>query len=166
MKALNATQAREFVLSPKTTTGSATFTVVSEKTGTRFTYKIAGGGEKPFFVKLLTGSNNTSDYSYLGTIFDDGTKLVPKRNGSITSNAPSFKALSFTIAMLNNGVEFPSAFSLYHEGKCGKCGRKLTDPESIDRGIGPVCAGSSSKSADVVEEDDGQHAAMTGFDEI
>jgi hypothetical protein len=41
MKALNATQAREFVLSPKTLKGSATFTVVSESTGSRFTYNIA-----------------------------------------------------------------------------------------------------------------------------
>lgn len=28
-----------------------------------------------------------------------------------------------------------------HTGVCGKCGRTLTDPESIDAGIGPVCAG-------------------------
>lgn len=25
-------------------------------------------------------------------------------------------------------------------GKCSVCARTLTDPESIDRGIGPVCA--------------------------
>ena len=27
-----------------------------------------------------------------------------------------------------------------HTGECGLCGRELTDPESIARGIGPVCA--------------------------
>lgn len=27
------------------------------------------------------------------------------------------------------------------QGVCGMCGRKLTDPDSINRGIGPVCAG-------------------------
>jgi hypothetical protein len=26
-------------------------------------------------------------------------------------------------------------------GECGRCGRTLTNPDSIDRGIGPVCAG-------------------------
>ena len=28
-----------------------------------------------------------------------------------------------------------------HEGKCLCCGRTLTDSDSIQRGIGPVCAG-------------------------
>jgi hypothetical protein len=28
-----------------------------------------------------------------------------------------------------------------HTGKCGRCGRKLTDPQSIARGIGPDCLG-------------------------
>ena len=27
-----------------------------------------------------------------------------------------------------------------HSGCCGRCGRKLTVPESIDTGLGPVCA--------------------------
>ena len=141
MKTLSAAQARDFLLTPKTVKGSATFTISSAKTGTHFTYKVAGGGEKPFFVKLLTGPDNTSNFSYLGTIFDDGTKLVAKKGGSITPAAPSFKALNFTLAVIHSGGEFPPAFSFRHEGRCGMCGRKLTDPESIDRGIGPHCAG-------------------------
>ena len=141
MKKLNVTEARDFLLTPKTATGSATFTVSSEKTGRHFTYKIAGGGEKPFFVKLLTGPDNTSDFNYLGTIFDDGTKLIAKRGGKITPDAPSFQALKFTLAVLHSGAEFPPAFSFRHEGKCGMCGRKLTEPDSIDRGIGPICSG-------------------------
>jgi hypothetical protein len=28
---------------------------------------------------------------------------------------------------------------LWHEGRCGKCGRALTVPESIESGLGPVC---------------------------
>jgi len=31
-------------------------------------------------------------------------------------------------------------FALHHEGKCGRCGRKLTVPLSIETGIGPECA--------------------------
>ena len=29
---------------------------------------------------------------------------------------------------------------LWHAGRCSACGRLLTDPESIQRGLGPVCA--------------------------
>ena len=28
---------------------------------------------------------------------------------------------------------------VYHSGKCGKCGKKLTTPESIKSGLGPYC---------------------------
>ena len=30
---------------------------------------------------------------------------------------------------------------VWHEGRCGKCGRKLTVPESLTSGLGPECAG-------------------------
>lgn len=38
----------------------------------------------------------------------------------------------------------PSSSSLlcveiWHEGKCGRCGRQLTVPESIESGFGPEC---------------------------
>ena len=29
---------------------------------------------------------------------------------------------------------------VYHVGKCGRCGKKLTDPESILTGLGPSCS--------------------------
>jgi hypothetical protein len=29
---------------------------------------------------------------------------------------------------------------VWHEGRCGRCGRKLTVPESIESGFGPECA--------------------------
>jgi hypothetical protein len=28
---------------------------------------------------------------------------------------------------------------VWHEGRCGRCGRALTVPESVERGIGPEC---------------------------
>ena len=31
-------------------------------------------------------------------------------------------------------------FEFRHEGRCGRCGRALTVPESIDTGFGPHCA--------------------------
>lgn len=35
----------------------------------------------------------------------------------------------------------PSFMNVYHVGRCGKCGRPLTDPGSINIGLGPVCRG-------------------------
>lgn len=38
-------------------------------------------------------------------------------------------------------LTLPPAIHVYHEGRCGVCGRPLIDPESILLGIGPICRG-------------------------
>jgi len=58
--------------------GDATITVVSKTTGTRYTYRIRvkKDAEQPsiHFVSVLVGAENTSDYTFLGTVFD--TKIL------------------------------------------------------------------------------------------
>lgn len=39
------------------------------------------------------------------------------------------------------GGVIPPSLEVWHEGRCGRCGRALTVPESIASGIGPVCEG-------------------------
>jgi hypothetical protein len=36
--------------------------------------------------------------------------------------------------------KLPEFVEVWHEGKCGKCGRALTVPSSILTGIGPECS--------------------------
>jgi hypothetical protein len=47
----------------------------------------------------------------------------------------TFKTLLESIA---KGA-LPSGWEFRHEGRCGRCGRTLTVPESIDSGFGPEC---------------------------
>jgi len=129
--------------------GNATFTVVSGKTGTRFTYKISrakgDNDDRPYFVMVLTGSNNEGDYTYAGFIpADDLTKIIRGRKGRLDSKAPSIVALSWVLRAAAQKPEALANIEFWHEGKCGACGRKLTVPESIDSGLGPVCAGRSA----------------------
>lgn len=120
--------------------GNATFTIVSKATGTRFTYRVRQpDADKPHFVSVLTGSDNESSYTFLGTIFPDGTYRHGKRS-SIGENAPSAKAFSWLYASLGS-PSFESQCDVWHEGRCCRCGRKLTVPSSIEAGIGPECAG-------------------------
>ena len=119
--------------------GNAVFTLRSEKTGTRFTYKIRQKDEtSPFFVSVLSGRNNERDYYYLGFIprADRGTLIAGSKG---LPGAKSFKALSWTLSQLS-GARIPEKLSIFHEGRCCACGRKLTTPESILSGIGPECA--------------------------
>jgi hypothetical protein len=42
-------------------------------------------------------------------------------------------------------------------GKCAVCGRKLTDPESVLRGMGPICAGKQSAEESLSNREDSFH---------
>jgi hypothetical protein len=120
--------------------GNATFTLRSEKTGTRYTYKIRQQNEDaPFFVSVLRGSNNERDYQYIGCIFGEDRGTL-KAGAKGMPSVPSFKALSWTLAQLCAHARIPEQLSIFHEGRCCACGRKLTTPESILSGIGPECA--------------------------
>jgi hypothetical protein len=124
--------------------GRAKVTVVSNVTDTRFTYKInskevddfARPGEKKklHFVSVLNGSNNETDYAFLGTIFCDGQFRRSDRS-NIAATAPSMKAFVWLWSHMDS-----LQMEVWHSGECGRCGRDLTDPESIARGLGPTCA--------------------------
>jgi hypothetical protein len=120
--------------------GNATVTLVSKKTRQRFTYRVrkAKDAQDLFFVGVLTGSNNENDFSYLGTL--RGTTYALGRKSRISAEAPSHKAFAWAIGNLLNG-NLPDVLEIWHEGRCGRCHRKLTVPSSIESGLGPECAG-------------------------
>ncbi len=117
--------------------GNAKFTLVSKKSGSRFTYRIKASDDGSiFFIQVMTGSDNESSFSYAGIVNNNSlTTFLQTKKSKINVNAPSIKAFSWYIKHIGHPlVEF------YHAGKCGKCGRSLTVPESIKIGLGPVCA--------------------------
>ena len=115
--------------------GKATLTVVGAHS--RFTYKIRAAKEGGVhFVSVLSGPDNYTNYQYIGFI-KHGSLLAGKKG---LPAAPSFKALNWTLAHLaKHPGQLEGPLEIWHEGKCGRCGRKLTVPESIDQGYGPEC---------------------------
>jgi len=118
--------------------GNARFTIESVNTGKRFTFKIRRKDQdKPAFVSVLTGPDNESSYTFLGTVFDDGTFRHGRRS-IISAEASSAKAFVwFYDHIAANSL--PDTVRFRHAGKCGRCARTLTVPESIDSGYGPEC---------------------------
>jgi len=127
--------------------GKATITLVSMKSGKRFTYKITAAKDQEtgkitdtLFVGLLTGADNNTSYSYMGRISRDvfwAGRKVPKPS-DVSKDAPSTVAFSWAWRQLLQG-KLPEQLEVWHEGSCGRCGRKLTVPESIKSGFGPEC---------------------------
>lgn len=124
--------------------GKATLTVENEKTGNRFTFNVRApreADESRMFVKVLTGACNESDYSYLGTIFksDGGPRYFHGKKSAIGPEAPSARAFAWLFDRLFGDKSLPEEVAVYHDGRCGRCGRKLTTPESVLSGFGPEC---------------------------
>lgn len=69
------------------------------------------------FIKMLVGS--PGDYKEVQMRAEERSKILQRINRDVQQ------------AMLDYGL---------HSGVCGKCSSPLTDPQSLERGIGPVCA--------------------------
>ncbi len=128
------------------TGGHAIFTVKSKRTGARFTFQFSRpddepGKPRPIWARVLTGPDNTSDYTFAGTFWPAGEGFEYRRSAkvSLTDSAPSLVALRWFMANLGNEARMEQ-MEIHHEGRCCRCGRRLTVPSSIESGIGPDCA--------------------------
>ena len=103
------------------------------------------GEQRPTFVGLLRCPDNNNGYSFLGCLRKQEDRLVyiHGRRSKVGADANSVKAIVWTIGQLVKGRK-PATVEIWHEGVCGRCGRTLTVPESIESGIGPVCAGKAA----------------------
>lgn len=93
-------------------------------------------GEFVFSPAPLTGKNPNaiyvkhSDGTYLG-------KVAGSRLFTVASVSPEVEGEIMAVASdpLNSAIAYGKRY-----GKCSVCARTLTDEDSINRGIGPVCA--------------------------
>ena len=115
--------------------GNSTFTLKSLKTNNHLTFEVYRHKEKDHlhFVWAKLGAKT----NYLGTIFDG--KTFRKTYNSNTRKELHFNGFSWFWEKVTTASTIPSSMEFYHHGHCGICGRLLTTPDSIKRGIGPVC---------------------------
>jgi hypothetical protein len=127
---------RKFLLA-----GNAYCTFRSEKTGNHLTYNVSARKDASpqevslHFVRVLCGPDH---YEYLGTI-RGGSFYSHGRKSRIGPEATSAKAFAWLWKHLSGG-RMPPECEVWHEGKCARCARRLTTPESCASGIGPECA--------------------------
>lgn len=105
--------------------------------------KPRGADEGIRFVSVLTGSDNTSDYSYTGLVRAvGGPRPVYSHGGPkarVGADAPSARGVAWLLDRVLAGGSVAGQCEIWHQSTCARCGRDLTDPESIARRFGPEC---------------------------
>lgn len=131
----NPSHAKAFIFA-----GKAVVTLKSVATGQSYTYKIdvSDDGEV-HFVYLLTGPNNTQDYTYIGMIKNNRFTLTAKSKIKWADQGPVAGINWFLKNLLKVGG-ISTNVEVWHEGKCGRCRRALTTVASLHTGFGPDCA--------------------------
>ena len=123
--------------------GNAIFTVSNNKCN-HYTYRITKSkGKIPLYsILLMDGTQNTKDYSYMG-IFNPITLTITLSYASMlygfTDDSIPVNVAQWAIKMVKECKPLPAGYSIQHEGKCCRCGCALTNPKSIELGIGPDC---------------------------
>lgn len=133
--------------------GNAVFTV-SNGAGRHFTYKVYRREpddkhpQPAYFIKVLTSPD---DYTYLGLLtrphWVDGRAPMGIKLTSMSKfkeGAECLKVARWALRAIWQVAEgryrLPAGYTIQHVGKCGRCGRALTTPESLDTGFGEECA--------------------------
>ena len=136
MSHLISSSALVSVLGAEKNNNGADFTIKSLKTGKDYTYAISRSEFKGKWYTHVKVEKSYQEFARLGTYF----------NGKITQkgklvDSPSAIAIAFVLQKVEEGkIKFLDAnVEVMHTGNCLRCGRTLTDAQSIERGLGPVC---------------------------
>lgn len=121
-------------------------TVTNPATGNHRTFRIKAvmkgklAGRR--IIQLLTGPDNTSNYNGFGFVNDDGTISVWKKFvGDTVGGLKDVTVYEQLADIVQHADWFAQERGLRYQFsvRCRRCNRELTDPESIECGIGPVC---------------------------
>lgn len=129
---------------------NGTYTITRRETGEHRTFRIRTQKEDADFaagervVSLLTGPDNTRDFDGFGFVNEAGTQINVWRSKR-GEDGGKHSAFEYYAAMLvdlaNGGKRWGANYDFLESRSCVRCNRKLTDPISIEMGIGPTCRG-------------------------
>lgn len=121
-------------------THNGIITIKSRSTGEHRTIRIHtqaadakfAAGER--VAEILSGPDNTSDYRGFAFVKSDGSVHLWKKY-------QDSDFYCWLARFLRHPERFLNKVEISFEGKCRRCNRDLTTPESAAAGIGPICVG-------------------------
>ncbi|MGB1276452.1 MAG: DUF6011 domain-containing protein [Nannocystaceae bacterium] len=115
---------------------NGTITVLNCSTETHRTFKFVMARDGAVFVSLLIGPSNDCDFMPFAICPAGKSEFFAFRK--LRQDSQWAKLATF-LNQINFHLQ-SGRVQIYHAGSCVMCGRKLTTPESLSRGFGPVCA--------------------------
>ena len=118
--------------------GDCWFTLQSKRTNRYFTYNIYKKGTSSIWFLKVRDIKNTI---YSGYIRKTGNGYKYFHGIDVPIGKGDIRIVAFMWFLEHmNDKDILSKISIRHIGKCCKCGKALTDPQSINLGAGPYCA--------------------------
>lgn len=128
--------------------GKSVFTVSNEETKEHFTFKVRaresewprGSGKRStsYFLNIKA-SGGKYPFRYIGILEADGLVKTTGKS-DFQPHEKEYKVGAWAAQTVIAGKMIPVKYHINHAGKCGRCARELTHPESLKSGIGPECA--------------------------
>lgn len=120
-------------------TGGKGVVTLKSYTGIHHTYSFEAPSQNKsddnlLFVKTLV---NNDTWVYVG-MYKNGKFQLTKAS-KYTKDSPIVKGVYYIMKLMYKPGFSDDRMHLFHEGICSVCGRPLTNPESIQIGVGPVC---------------------------
>jgi hypothetical protein len=122
--------------------GKARFVLWNKVSGNRFEYNVTIKEDKSGRIWWVR-----SEHHFIGTLYEWNGSVQFKKSKDINPDLMEYKAITWYIGRLvNKPTSIPDNIVIYHLGICSVCQRQLTDPVSVEQGIGPVCRGRRVKT--------------------
>lgn len=126
--------------------GKSLIECFSARSGESIVYQITKhkGNKILWFVSVQFRKPPTHDdplkrvkFAYIGTIFNN-RMFCHTRNSKVAPDSRAFRIFQGIWKHLMS-MTLPDFIEIKHMGRCGRCGYRLTDPVSQERGFGPHC---------------------------
>lgn len=122
--------------------GNAIFTLKSKFTGSHMSFLVKASKDRgAYFVRTWRHGDmptpNSKPNHYIGYLRPGDTQVRLSAKASKEQNKAR-DALNWLLLQLAYGSKIDQV-EFYHSGTCCRCNRTLTDPTSIEMGIGPEC---------------------------
>ena len=136
---------------PSSSQKSWTFTLHNTTKDTHLTFRARRPKgftvNSPIMIDLMVGKDNSNDFGFIGSVNNRGHfKVSEKSKVEASRRDLGSRTMAWLLTKLNNGQELPEALEIKAAAKCCRCAKKLTNPDSIDDGLGPICRKKANES--------------------